>query len=65
MRHLLAQGIAYVFIEAAQDFGAAVVEGGIDAEAVEDAGKLYCDITATDDDCGLWKCVEVEGFIGT
>ncbi len=58
--HLLGQVGAHVVVEAAQDVGAAMDQGRLDAQAVEDAGELHGDIAAADDhdplgQLGRWK----------
>ena len=55
---------ADVVVEAAQDVGAAVHQGGVDAQAVEDAGELDGDVAAADDDDPLRQLRQVEGLVG-
>ena len=56
--------IAQLLVEAAQDLGAAIEERGVDAEAVEDAGKLDRDVAAADDQDGFRQGLEMERLVG-
>src|SRR5690606_24009735 len=55
---------ADVVVEAAQDVGAAVDQGGLDPEAGEDAGELDRDVAAAGDEDALRQFRQVEGLFG-
>ena len=64
LEQLLGQVVAQLFVEAAQDLGAAVEQRGVDAEPAEDAGKLHGDVAAADDDDGLRQLLQMERLVG-
>ena len=55
---------AHVVVEAAQEVGAAIDQGRLDAQAVEDAGELHGDVAAADDHDPLGQLRQVEGLVG-
>ena len=61
--HLVAQMLAHVIIEAAQDVFAAIDEGHLRAEARKDAGELDRDIAAALDDDARRQFIEMQRLV--
>jgi hypothetical protein len=59
---LIGQVRAQVLVETAQEVGAAIDQGDVDAQAVEDAGELDGDIAAADDHHPLGQLGQQEGL---
>ena len=59
----LAERVADVLVEAAQQFVAAMQKGGLAAEPGEDAGELDRDVAAADDEDALGEALEMEDLV--
>ncbi len=62
--HLAREMGAHVVVEAAQDVGAPVHQGGVDPQPLEDAGELDGDVAAAHDHDALGQGRQMEGLVG-
>ncbi len=61
--HLVAQAVAHVLVEAAQDVGAAQADMDLGAEALEQSRELHRDIAAADHQQAARKSGQVEDLV--
>src|SRR6185503_5234464 len=64
LAHRILKRIAQVFVEAAQDLGAAIDQRHLAAEAVEDVREFERDVAAADDGDALGQRLQMERVIG-
>ena len=63
-RQLFGKKLAHFSVKSAQEQVAAVDQGGIHTETVEDAGKFHCDISTADNHRALRQGIDIERLVG-